>query len=143
MVVSTNGADSLIRKTLPPVFRAQKNSSVRAAGLPDGLFSNPNPNFGKILDGLEMDSVGTYLYLKALWSVFTALWYILWSFYIFWVCLVYIVQFWYVVQMKIWQHWRTVASDFLKGETGREWYALWVRGKWPNFPAKMGKNEKK
>jgi hypothetical protein len=25
------------------------------AGLPDGLFSNPNPNFGSIFDGLEME----------------------------------------------------------------------------------------
>jgi hypothetical protein len=66
-------------------------------GLPDGLFSNPNLNFGKILDGLEMVSVGI---IYGPLVRFTAMWYILWSFSICWVHLVYFYPFWYVLQRK-------------------------------------------
>jgi hypothetical protein len=40
--------------------------------LPDGLFSNPNPYFWYILEGLEMESVGIYyghlVCFTAIWS---------------------------------------------------------------------------
>jgi hypothetical protein len=34
---------------------------VKRAGLPDGLFSNQTPKFGKILEGLEMENVGIFM----------------------------------------------------------------------------------
>jgi hypothetical protein len=58
-----------------PPTGATGSQGDRIAGLPDGLFSNQNPNFGYILEGLEMEIVGIHI----LWPVglFTAIWYIL------------------------------------------------------------------
>jgi hypothetical protein len=41
---------------------------------------------------------------------FTAIWYILWPFGIFYGYLVYFFPFWYVVSRKIWQHWSRATS---------------------------------
>jgi hypothetical protein len=70
------------------VRKALKNSST---GLPDVLFSSQNSNFGSILAGLYMEIV--YI-LCGTWVCFMAIWYISWSFGIFWVCLVYFHPFW-------------------------------------------------
>jgi hypothetical protein len=68
--------------------------------LPDGLFSNPKSQFGKILEGLAMENLGIfYDHLVYL----TAIWYILWSFGIFCGHLVHFSPFWYFVPRKIWQ----------------------------------------
>jgi hypothetical protein len=39
-------------------------------GLPDGIFSNQNSNFGYILEGLGMDTVGVYL--MVIWNIYYA-----------------------------------------------------------------------
>jgi hypothetical protein len=56
------------------------------AGLPDGLFSNQNSQFGKILEGLAMENLGIFydhlVYFRPigsiLWSfgIFVVIWYI-------------------------------------------------------------------
>jgi hypothetical protein len=64
--------------------------------LPDGIFSNRKSQFGKILEGLGIEKVGTF-YGRL--EYITAIWYISWQFGI-------IFPFWYVVQRKIWQPWK-------------------------------------
>jgi hypothetical protein len=46
-------------------------------GLPDGVFSNPNSYiFGSILEGLEMEDVGTfYCHFMVIWYIFL-FWYL-------------------------------------------------------------------
>jgi hypothetical protein len=48
-----------------------------AAGLPDGIFLNQNPNLGKFLEGLRMKNVAVFYahmeYIKSIWDI-------LWSF---------------------------------------------------------------
>jgi hypothetical protein len=56
-------------------------------------FQTKTPNFGLILEGLAMEDVSIFYGHLA---YFTAIWYILWPFGIFF-------PFWYVVQRKIWQ----------------------------------------
>jgi hypothetical protein len=73
---------------------------VSAAGLPDGLFSNQKPKFGKILEGLAMEDFGKcYSHLV----YFTAISYILWPFGIFCGHFCIFFSFWYFVPRQIWQ----------------------------------------
>jgi hypothetical protein len=43
------------------------------SGLPDGIFSNQNSQFGKILEVLAMEDVGTFygdcVYFKVIWYI--------------------------------------------------------------------------
>jgi hypothetical protein len=52
-----------------------------SAGLPDGLFSNQNSQFGKILDGLRLENVdinyGHLEYFTVVWDFLMTIWYIL------------------------------------------------------------------
>jgi hypothetical protein len=56
---------------------------VREPGLPDGLFSNQNPNLDKFWRVLQWKIL---VYFITIWSIlrqleiFTAIWYILWPF---------------------------------------------------------------
>jgi hypothetical protein len=43
------------------------------SGLPDGIFSNQISQFGKILEGLAMEDVGTFY---GDWVLFKVIWYI-------------------------------------------------------------------
>jgi hypothetical protein len=70
--------------------------------LPDDLFSNQKSQFGYILERLGMDNVGIfYEHLE----YFTAIWYSLWSFGIFFRCGMF-------GPSKIWQPW-LADSEFL------------------------------
>jgi hypothetical protein len=63
-------------------------------GVPDGIFSKQNSQFGLILDGLPMEDVSIF------WSHLvniTAIWYILWTFGIFYGHLVYFMPIWYIL----------------------------------------------
>jgi hypothetical protein len=84
-------------------FAAWRKIPGYKSGLPDGFFSNPNPQFGQILEGLRLENVDIP---------------ILWPFGIFYrhlgcfmtiryICvpLVHIFRFWYHVPRKIWQPW--------------------------------------
>jgi hypothetical protein len=53
--------------------------SSLGSGMPDGVFSNQKSKFWEIL-GLAMEDV---VYFMDTWSVFMAIWYILWTFGIF------------------------------------------------------------
>jgi hypothetical protein len=70
-------------------------------GLPDGLFSNKNPNLGIFCRVLQWK---TLVYFTDVWSIlrpfgiFVHIWYILWSLGIFF-------PFWYFAPRKIWQPW--------------------------------------
>jgi hypothetical protein len=71
-------------------------------GLPDGIASNQkDPNLGKFSEGPAMEDVGI-CHVRLVY--FTAVWYILWPFNIFYGCLVCFSPFWYFVPRKIWQH---------------------------------------
>jgi hypothetical protein len=69
--------------------------------LPDGLFLNQKSQFGKILEGLVLEDVGIF---RGHFVYFTAKWYILWSFGIYFL-------FWYDVPRKIWQPWSMYNFD--------------------------------
>jgi hypothetical protein len=64
--------------------------------LPDGIFSNQKSQFGKILEGLAMEGVGIF-YGQSVY--FTAPWYILWPYGIFFV-FVYFSHFGLLYQEK-------------------------------------------
>jgi hypothetical protein len=54
--------------------------SICRAGLPEGIFSNQNSQFGEILEGLEKEDVGTLiaiLYFNSQMGYFVAILYIL------------------------------------------------------------------
>jgi hypothetical protein len=63
---------------------------LKGPGLPDGLFSNQNPNFEQIFDGFNME-IDVIFYGP--FVCFSAIWYILSSFGIFWDRLVYFSNF--------------------------------------------------
>jgi hypothetical protein len=69
-------------------------------GLPDGLFSNQNSQFGYILEGLGM---GNVFILNDHLEYFMAIWYNLWQFGIVCGHLVYFSHFGMFGQRKIWQ----------------------------------------
>jgi hypothetical protein len=97
--------------------RFQSQKRVQGAGLPDAILSCPKSLFLNIFDGLWMKN------FSILWSlcIFRAIWYIWWSFGIFYVIAlnlvlyilllfgilcghwVYTFPFWYVVPRTIWQ----------------------------------------
>jgi hypothetical protein len=66
---------------------------LRGAGLPDGMFSNKNPNLGKFWVGLAMEIVrifyseweflcpfgtfyGKWVYFVVIWEYFSTVWYV-------------------------------------------------------------------
>jgi hypothetical protein len=61
--------------------------------LPDGIFSNQNPNLGKVWRDLQFKIMVDFMAIR----------YILWPFGMFRGHLVYFFSFWYVVLRKIWQ----------------------------------------
>jgi hypothetical protein len=54
-----------------------KKSLHSASGLPDGIFSNQNPNFDIFLEGLAMKSFGTSGIFNVHLVHFMSIWYIL------------------------------------------------------------------
>jgi hypothetical protein len=52
------------------IVKSRKNANKTSpAWLPDGLFSNQKSQFGKILEGLEVEDVGIfYGHLKYFWT---------------------------------------------------------------------------
>jgi hypothetical protein len=68
--------------------------------LPDGTFSNQNPNLGKFWRVLQWKMLKYFL---AILVSFAAIRYILWTF-LLWSFSIFF-QFWYVVPRKIWQPW--------------------------------------
>jgi hypothetical protein len=76
--------------------RKKRNvSTCLQTGLPDGIFSNQKSKFGKIWECLEMKDVGKFYVL--LGYVFTAIWYSLWPFGIFYCHFGIFFQYLYVV----------------------------------------------
>jgi hypothetical protein len=71
--------------------------------LPDGLFSNQQSKFRKILKGLALEDVGIFYGHLVHFTVFC---FILWPFGIVRGNLVYYFPFWYFVRRKIWQPWQ-------------------------------------
>jgi hypothetical protein len=69
-------------------------------GLPDGIFSNQKSQFWLILEGLAMEDVGIF-YDHLVY--FTAIWYIMWPFGIFYGYLEKKFPFWNVEPRRIWQ----------------------------------------
>jgi hypothetical protein len=64
--------------------------------LPDGIFSSQKSQFGKILEGLGIEKVGTF-YGRLEYGI-TAIWQFSGNF-------VYFPPFGYIVSRKIWQPW--------------------------------------
>jgi hypothetical protein len=69
------------------VKETTKNRDGPKPGLPDGLFSNPKSQFWYILEGLAMGNLGIFydhsVYFSAIGNILWPIWYILWSFGIF------------------------------------------------------------
>jgi hypothetical protein len=95
------------------------NHFLRQAGLPDGIFSNQNPNLGKFWRDFQLKVLVYFWPLGLIHShlvyiicghleYFTVVWYIF-------------PPFWYVVPRKIWQPWRQGVGPMLTFFIQVEW----------------------